>query len=102
MGGKTLTVESDELRSLSTTMFTTADELDRFADVRGEYARELGDDDVAGAVSGFFQHWSDGIHRMSADVRGIGDRLQNAADAYDAVECSIADQATPGGGGGGW
>jgi hypothetical protein len=98
VGGTTFTVDSDELRALSERMTGTADELGRFADVRGDYSRELGDDGVAGAVRGFFQHWSDGIERMSEDVRGIGQRLELAASTYESVECSIVAAASNGGG----
>ena len=43
--------------------------------------------------SEFFEHWSDGMHRIGKNVKELGDRLQLAADAYDEVECSIVDQA---------
>ena len=86
MGGTTFTVKRDDLRALASAMLTTADDLEVLADTRGEYATEVGDETVAHELSAFFQHWSDGILRISGDVRDIGERLKLAADTYDEVE----------------
>lgn len=93
MGGTTFTVKSDELAALARTLAHAAGELEAMSGFRGDHRRELGHDGVADALSEFFEHWSDGMHRIGKNVKELGDRLQLAADAYDEVECSIVDQA---------
>src|SRR3954471_13488337 len=95
---QTFTVDSDVLLALSDTLNTTADDLESLSKVRGEYGRELGNDHVAHEVSAFFQHWSDGVLRISEEVREIAKRLGLAAETYCECDCEIAQQAMPSGG----
>jgi hypothetical protein len=93
--GCTFTVSLDELRQVGTTLGRTASELTTLGDVRSDYDSILGSEDVRHEVGGFFQHWSDGMHRIGEHVKDLADHVNGAVDAYEANENALIASATP-------
>jgi hypothetical protein len=93
--GCTFTVSLDELRQVGTTLATTASELAALGDVREDCDCILGSDDVRHEVHSFFQHWSDGMHRIADHVKDLADHVNSAVDAYEETENALIANATP-------
>jgi hypothetical protein len=93
--GCTFTVSLDELRQVGTTLSRTASELSTLGDVREDYDCILGDDEVRDEVHAFFQHWSDGMHRIGEHVNELADHVNTAVDAYEQTENTLIADATP-------
>lgn len=95
MSSCTFTVSLDELRQVGTTLSRSASELAAFADIRDDYDPILGSNEVRHEVHAFFQHWSDGIVRISDHVQELANHLMTAVDAYTETENKLIANATP-------
>lgn len=93
--GCTFTVSLDELRQVGTTLGRTAAELTRLGDVRSDYDSILGSGDVRHEVHSFFEHWSDGMHRIGEHVNDLAEHVTGAVDTYEANENALIANATP-------
>jgi len=92
--GCTFTVSLDELRQVGSRLATTAQELGALGDVRADYDGILGGDAVRDEVHAFFQHWSDGMHRIGDHVADLANHVTGAVNAYEQNENSLIAQAT--------
>ena len=95
MGGCTFSVSLDELRQFSTTLSQAACELTTLADVRDDHGAIFGSDEVRHEVSSFFEHWSDGMHRIGDHVQELAGHVAVAVQTYDDVESQQMKNATP-------
>lgn len=93
--GCTFTVSLDELRQVGSTLTSSASELTALGDVRSDYDSILGSEDVRHEVHAFFQHWSDGMHRIGDHVKDLADHVNTAVDAYEETENALIANATP-------
>lgn len=95
MAGCTFTVSLDELRQVGATLSHAAAELSALGDVRDNYDSILGSSEVRHEVSSFFQHWSDGMHRIGENVRELAEHVNTAVGAYTETENQLIANATP-------
>ncbi len=73
----------------------TSQELAGFRDVRHDYRGILGSDRVDDELSEFFEHWSDGMDRISQHTHDVAERVNAAARAYQEAEDALVRCATP-------
>lgn len=95
MASCTFTVSLDELRQVGATLSSAGAELSVLGDVRDNYDSILGSCEVRDEVSSFFEHWSDGMHRIGEHVQDLADHVNTAVEAYAETETQLIANATP-------
>jgi len=75
----------------------TSRELADLRDVRHDFRGILGSDRVDDQLSEFFEHWSDGMDRISKHTHDVAERVNGAARAYQQTEEALVRNATPAG-----
>jgi hypothetical protein len=91
----TFTVSLDDLRQVGSKLSVISANLTALGEVRSDYAGVLGPDRVRHEVESFFNHWSDGMHRIGDHVKDLADHVSRTVDTYDATENALIAQATP-------
>lgn len=87
-----LIVDTDGLRSLSSTMTSIADSLDATRGLINGVRAEVGSEQVWDALSDFENHWDDGRGQIKKNMTAAREVLDEAARVYDETDAELANQ----------